>query len=80
MMTVEEITNYTCLWDFDDHVGYIGLFNGDRFKYGHEIKDPAEFLAVINLLRYESPLYYDVENRWISAGVRLPADTFTGSS
>ena len=26
-MSIEKITNYTCLWDMDDHVGYIGLFN-----------------------------------------------------
>ena len=75
-MSIEEITNYTCLWDMDDHVGYIGLFNGEDFKFGHEITDPKEFMAVLNLLRNEEPLYYDRENHWISAGVRLAEDHF----
>jgi hypothetical protein len=75
-MAIIEITNYTCLWDLDDHAGYIGLFDGQDFKHGHEILDPAEFTAVVNLLRFEKPLYYDEENHWISAGVRLADDHF----
>ena len=70
-MSIIEITNYTCLWDLDDHAGYVGLFDSQNFKFGHEILDPVEFMAVINLLRFEKPLYYDEENHWISAGVKL---------
>ena len=70
-MAIEDITNYTCLWDIDDHKGYIGLFSADDFRVGHEYSDPMEFMAVLSILRNESPLYYDTENQWISAGVKI---------
>ena len=77
-MTIEQVTNYTCIWDMDDHVGFIGLFNGDDFKFGHEFTNPNEFMVVLNLLRTEKPLYYDSDNHWVSAGVALPENTFQG--
>ncbi len=75
-MSIKEISNYTCVWDMDDHKGFIGLFSGEEYQYGHEYTDPAEFTAVLDLLRHEKPLYFDPENKWISAGVRLEEGAF----
>lgn len=79
-MAIEEITNYTCLWDIDDRRGYIGLFSGVDFKAGHEYTDPMEFMAVLSILRNESPLYYDEENQWVSAGVKIEHEIFQADS
>lgn len=76
-MTISEITNYTCVWDIDDNKGFIGFFNGEVFTAGHEYDDPLEFLVVMNLLRHEKPLYYDSENQWVSAGVRMTKPMFS---
>jgi hypothetical protein len=76
-MAIEEITNYTCVWDIDDHKGYIGLFSGEEFQIGHEYENPMEFMAVLSILRNETPLYFDNENHWLSAGVKLTKELFT---
>ena len=76
-MAISEITNYTCVWDIDDNFGFIGVFSGDGFIAGHEYKDPAVYMAVLGMLRHESPLYYDSDNQWISAGVRMGKEMFT---
>ena len=75
-MAINEITNYTCVWDIDDHMGYIGFFSGDEFIGGHEYTNPSEYQLVLDILRNESPLYFDDENHWLSAGVKMAHDVF----
>ena len=75
-MAIEEVTNYTVVWDMDDRKGYIGLFSGEKFMFGHEYHDPAEFMAVLYMLRNEKPLFYDSENHWVSGGARTEHTTF----
>lgn len=71
-MALEEITHYTCVWDIDDRKGYVGFFDDDgNYKGGNDYTEPMEFLAVLNILRYEKPLYFDTENQWLLAGVKF---------
>jgi len=59
-MAYTKILGYTAGWNTDQHVGRIILkLEGETGMPEMGVFDPPEFHAIIDILRNETPLYYD---------------------
>ena len=52
----KKVKSYKASWDADSHSGDIHIYWEEGTKY-FQISDPSEFMAIIDLLRNEKPLY-----------------------
>ena len=59
---VWQVTTYYAAWNFGNHKGSIRLYNAFYNNITSQtIDSPAEFSAVVDLLRNEKPMFY---NTW----------------
>jgi hypothetical protein len=59
-MAYKRIIDYQAVWNNDQHKGRIILkLEGETGQPEMGVFDPPEFHAIIDILRNESPLYYD---------------------
>lgn len=65
-MARHEITDYSATWFYKKHEGRFifywapgGLSNSNWFSGGILVSDPAEYQLMLDMLRNESPLFYD---------------------
>ena len=70
-MTRHELTNYYVSWDHKNHRGNFVFYweGGNNMIPGVRITDPAEFQVMIDLLRNESPIWWDSRTGKLSAGL-----------
>ena len=67
-MAREAITGYNARWDLNDHCGYLRLWRSTGGNFQHRIDNPAEFSAIIDLLRNEKPVFFDTSDWSIHIG------------
>jgi len=68
-----EIKRYSAAWNTEDHTGRITLYWGPNVSDSNWltapiISDPLEFQVMIDLLRNESPVFFDTETKKLAAG------------
>ena len=64
----EKISGYREVWDLNDHRGGVVLIMEAGDTTYLRLENPAEFNAVIDILRNEKPVYYDRKRQFIQTG------------
>lgn len=59
------LTGYRAYWDVNDHRGRVVLIADGASRVHLQLHDAEEFQAVVELLRNESPLYFDRQRLFI---------------
>lgn len=67
-MAREAITGYNARWDLNSHHGYLWLWRRNGGNFQQRIESPAEFSAIIDLLRNEKPIFFDTSDWSIHVG------------
>ena len=75
-MARKEIDRYYARWDCVNHRGRIGVRDIDSDWHQYIFADPMEFRVVVDLLRYEKPVYWD-EREYIRTGDEEPGEEET---
>lgn len=64
--TIWDVTRYLAGWDFDNHQGKIGLYDPFfRIITTRYFDSPAEFSAIVDLLRNEKPMRFNTSTRML---------------
>lgn len=72
-MALTEITRYYSRWDLDNHTGKVILYSSTGTKlFEDEFSDPNEFKVIMDLLRYEKPLYFSDTLKHLRTGTNEP--------
>ncbi len=63
------VASYYSRWDLKEHKGRIAMYDsGNQLIENHMFSNPAEFQAVVSMLRNEKPLWYDTEAQHLRTG------------
>jgi hypothetical protein len=68
-MALTQVARYYSRWDLDNHIGRIALFsNQNSFLDNRTYSSPEEFKLIVEMLRYEKPLFYDDATHQLRSG------------
>jgi len=68
-MAQVQVVRYYSRWDLDNHEGRIALYDaGNNIVENRVVNDREEFHIVMDLLRYERPLWFDTEAKQLRTG------------
>ena len=68
-MALIEVKRYYSRWDLDNHVGKVILFDADNnFLDERDYSNPDEFQVIVDMLRYEKPLWFSPEMKHLRTG------------
>ena len=56
------VHSYRAYWNLKQHVGTILVVTADEEVHEYSIKVPAEFSAIVDLLRNEDPINLDIKD------------------
>jgi len=68
-MALTQIARYYSRWDLDSHDGRIALYDASNNELDNRVYTSAEeFQLIVDLLRNESPLWFDTVVRHLRTG------------
>ena len=72
-MKLQNVDKYMATWIGNNHTGKIELYkhiSGNKYEIigTMKLKDPAEFTAVVDLLRNEKPIVYNSDAQAVTTG------------
>jgi len=63
------VASYYSRWDLHKHTGRIAIYDSSsQLIENHAFSGPAEFHAVVSMLRNEKPLWYETEAHYLRTG------------
>jgi hypothetical protein len=76
-MVAVKVKDYWAGWDVDGHFGTLNIRTEDFHVPLLTISDPAEFSAVVDILRNEQPLLWDSATKKLSTYNETPGEAET---
>jgi hypothetical protein len=68
-MALTPIARYYSRWDVDNHNGRIALYGaGNALLDNRTYSNPGEFQVLVEMLRYEKPLWFDTKVKHVRTG------------
>jgi hypothetical protein len=73
------VTDYSFLWFFNKKLGKVVLLgkpDGSKLTelINYETNDPAEYMALIDVLRNEKPIFYDPDQNCLFGSYEEPGE------
>ncbi len=66
---IREIVSFGAKWDLDEHYGFLWLKDTDGEVHEEQVKDAQELHVLVHLLQTEKPIFYHVEDHYISTSM-----------
>ena len=64
-----EVKRYFARWDLDNHTGRIVLYDTNNVELDNRVyPNLAEFQLILEMLRFEKPLYFDDSTKHLRTG------------
>lgn len=68
-MALTQISRYYSRWDLDNHDGRVALYDVANSELDNRTyTNPEEFKLIVELLRYEAPLWFDTDAKHLRTG------------
>lgn len=64
-----EIIGYRTFWNATDNHGQIWILFADETGKLFDTETPEEMMMLVDLLRNEKPIYYDIQHNFIMTGL-----------
>ena len=68
-MPYKQIVRYYSRWDFEKHDGRVALYDSSYHIVDNRVfSDAQEFQVIVEMLRYEKPLWFDTKAKQLMTG------------
>jgi hypothetical protein len=68
-MALTQVARYYSRWDLDNHNGRVALYGADNSTLDNRTyNNPEEFQVIVEMLRYEKPLWIDTTAKHLRSG------------
>ena len=68
-MALKQVARYQSRWDLDNHNGRIALYDASNNELDNRVySNPEEFQVIVEILRYERPLWFDPSAKHLRTG------------
>ena len=68
-MVLKTVVRYYSRWDLDNHDGRIALYDSTNKELDNRVySNPEEFQVIVEMLRYEKPLWFDNGTKHLRTG------------
>ncbi|MGY1690614.1 hypothetical protein [Geodermatophilus sp. SYSU D01105] len=68
-MALMQVARYYTRWDVDNHDGRIALYDASNSELDNRTySDAQEFQVIVEMLRYEKPVWFDDQVKHIRTG------------
>lgn len=69
MDEIREIVQYGAKWDLDEHFGWLWLKDNMGAIHEEKVESPEELYILVHLLQTEKPIFYHVDDHYISTSL-----------
>lgn len=68
-MALTPVARYYSRWDLDNHDGRVALYSAANVTLDNRVyTNPEEFQVIVEMLRYEKPLWFDTDTKHLRTG------------